>query len=535
MRREQPETKVQLHQLTSLLDLFGPPFARTYFFWQATLYSIFVGILLGFIALGFFNLFEESATLMWNTADYKKSIKLGQNQTKQSWGSSGEWWYIYLSCCGGLAIGCVKIMWSATRETPFPREPPSLVIEVKDLHVHDPFTSFPVMICSAISLACGASVGPEAALGAVGGAVGTLAGDWMYGSLEDKHGTSTLTSTTSKVITLRKQLYVVIGMAAAFGPLLPSPILAVMMMHELCFASNVKPTTSFMESMLLTGIASSVSFAIFVGLEDYTFLKAIHIPPAELFVQGTWTIYYLHSIWLGVVCGFTGLLGIALLGIGKKLGFIVQDLISKIFRSIWMGMLLTPAIGGALIGLIAAWMPMTLGDGNAQLTVIVLNALSPSPNLSPTFFFTLGFAKMLSLGISLGFGFIGGQIFPLVFSGGCLGTAITQITGLSPLFTLPCCMVAVPCAFTPVVFCLVSMVSVMLSLGGKATGPVFVTAIISYTTVCGMGIIQKVLAKQIKKLDTTVQSNDHSINTEGMKESFLFAEEMEGERKEEKF
>ena len=50
-----------------------------------------------------------------------------------------------------------------------------------------------------------------------------------------------------------------------------------------------------------------------------------------------------------------------------------------------------------------------------------------------------------------------------------------------------------------------------------------------------MGIIQKVLAKQIKKLDTTVQSNDHSINTEGMKESFLFAEEMEGERKEEKF
>ena len=141
----------------------------------------------------------------------------------------------------------------------------------------------------------------------------------------------------------------------------------------------------------------------------------------------------------------------------------------------------------------------------------------------------------LFISISLGFGFIGGQIFPLVFSGGCLGTAITQITGLSPLFTLPCCMVAVPCAFTPVVFCLVSMVSVMLSLGGKATGPVFVTAIISYTTVCGMGIIQKVLAKQIKKLDTTVQSNDHSINTEGMKESFLFAEEMEGERKEEKF
>ena len=482
----------QLQELRSLLSLFGPQFVRTKSFWQALVYAVVIGILLGVVALLFFNLFEESAHLMWNTDEYQEHIKLARNHSKaqQQWGVTGKWWYVSLCSGGGLAVGSIKLLWSSMRPTPFPKNPPSLVIEVKDLHVHDPPTALPIMLCSAVGLACGCSVGPEAALGAVGGAIGTVLGPHFVHSSD-----SSDCSDKSRL-----QLYVVIAMTAAFGPLLPSPVLAVMMMHELGFATDAKPTAPFMEVVLLTGVASSVSYVLFVGLEGLTFLKVLKIPPFELATMTkNWIPYYAHACWLGVLCGVGGLIGIGLLGLGKKMGSMVSNLLDRIH--VHLGMLLTPCIGGMVIGLIARWMPMTLGDGNAQLEIIVLNGLQKNPALSPSFFLVLGLCKMVALGVSLGFGFVGGQIFPLIFAGACLGTAMAQMTGLSAIFTLPCAMVALPCAFTPVIFSLVSMVSVLMALGGEATGPVFIASIFSYGTVCGLGVVQRAISRQIDQLD----------------------------------
>ena len=55
---------------------------------------------------------------------------------------------------------------------------------------------------------------------------------------------------------------------------------------------------------------------------------------------------------------------------------------------------------------------------------------------------TLG--KMASLGVALGFGFIGGQIFPFVFAGAAVGAAVCQLLpGLPAVMVLSCCTVAV--------------------------------------------------------------------------------------------
>lgn len=107
---------------------------------------------------------------------------------------------------------------------------------------------------------------------------------------------------------------------------------------------------------------------------------------------------------------------------------------------------------------------------------------------------------MLALGISLGFGFIGGQIFPLIFAGTCAGAAaFLLVDGLPLLVVVPCMLVAVPCAFVPSPFALVGTVSLMLVLGPQATAPVFVAAFSSYATVCGGGFIQRLIMRTAKK------------------------------------
>ena len=60
---------------------------------------------------------------------------------------------------------------------------------------------------------------------------------------------------------------------------------------------------------------------------------------------------------------------------------------------------------------------------------------------------------------------------------------------------VPCLIVAVPCAFAPVVFTMVVVTCLLLELGGGMAAPVFVAGIVSYTTVCGLGIIQRLITR----------------------------------------
>ena len=252
----------------------------------------------------------------------------------------------------------------------------------------------------------------------------------------------------------------------------------------------------------LTGVGASVSFALFTQLKDLTFLETVNIPPAEIGVRGNWTKYLAPAMAIGFLSGIVGFCGILFLGIGKKLGDCTRKLLARTGMACgcgrYIGMILTPAIGGGIFGLIAHFFPMTLGDGNAQLGVVIGSVFRQT--YSANYLIALAFAKLAALGVALGFGFIGGQIFPMVFAGACVGVAVTQITGLTFLVSVPCALVAVPCAFTPCIFSLVGLVSVMLALGGAATGPPFVAAIVSYCTVSGVGIIQRIMQRQLERL-----------------------------------
>ena len=227
----------EAEQLRTLLLVFGPPFARTRRFWIDILAGLLMGAVCGAIALGFFNAFLFIAKQLWDTSDYQDKIKHGA--TPGGWMPAGPTWYIGMMVGGGACVGVGKLLWSLS-VAPFPRVTPSLVTELKDLRVHDTAVSVCILIVSTLSLGFGASVGPEASLGAIGGSIGTIVGSSRL--VRRLHGTRGARGYTV-------ELYSLLGMAAAFGPLLPSPVLAVMLLHELGVASQSRAVCHLTRTM----------------------------------------------------------------------------------------------------------------------------------------------------------------------------------------------------------------------------------------------------------------------------------------------
>mmetsp|Transcript_35738 Transcript_35738/g.86328 ORF Transcript_35738/g.86328 Transcript_35738/m.86328 type:complete len:675 (+) Transcript_35738:167-2191(+) len=461
---------------------------------------------------------------------------------------NGSWWYVGLLSLTGFCVGLIKVAWSVVMPNhKFPIHPPGLVDELKVLKSDDIPVAIPYMACAIISIGGGAVVGPEAALGTMGSSVGSILGRrWSIPNTirakkydttssvpvddgsrnkandhpeeEQSDPSSSLSSTPIKETNLLPDLTSNVqsccfdGMSAAFGPLFPAQYLSPMLLVELAVNYHLfSPTKlNFMETVTSSGFASSFSYVIFTSLKGRTFLKQIPLTIAgyETFVV-TGEIdeigkYVGYCVLLGVVCGCVGFLGFLCMGIGKKIG-------SKIFMKIqgsnsnpssaeagqaerghnrfqYVAFLLTPTLGGALVGLLAVASPLILSDGSDQIETVINNAETLGiANLLVTMLL-----KLIAVGMSLGFGFIGGNIFPFIFAGTCLGSAAHLIfpDQLPFLIAIGSCMVAVPCAFLPSIFSLTTLASMTLVLGGAATTPIFVACFCSYTTVCGLGLVQ---------------------------------------------
>ena len=527
----QNQQQKQLAPLTAkdreLLLVFGPAFARRWSFWAGALRALVQGALMGLVALGFYCAFEGFADFAWNTEAYQDGLAHGGRGAP----GNGEWYYVGMGAAAGLAVGALKCAWSAF-VCEIPADLPGLFVEVKDLYCHHPLQAPCVVLCSAVSLACGCSVGPEAAMGSAGAALGMgvsrLVAWWRgralaFGARAGGAGADVAPSAET-------EMDVLTGMAGAMGAIFPSPLGGVLLLHELGLAAEAtgdrRKLPSFMEVVAQTGLAAASSYAVFVGLKQLTFLKAFKLPVSandlvafEVADMGT-------AVWLGVVGGVTGLVGVVCMGLLRKAGDAVRARLDALGArcgldrgprgGVRLGLLLTPVVGGVLYGLLAVAFPLTLGDGNAQLKVVI----AQGRHLGAGALVATGVGKMLCLGVCLGFGFVGGQIFPLIFAGACVGMALVVASipaapaaaaaalaaglplphlppapALPLVLVVPCLIVAVPCAFAPAVFTMVVITCLLLELGGGMAAPVFVAGVVSFTTVCGLGLIQRLITR----------------------------------------
>lgn len=176
-------------------------FAREKSFWKMMGCGIVFGCVIGICGLIFMN-FAEYVPKLWVDND-----EFGTIEDCDYYG--GKTYWIAILSGTGFVVGFIRWFFD------YPENLPGLFKEVNDCHVEPtwaPLTGF----ISMISLAGGACLGPEQALGNLGGGIATYTTEHLVEFEEND-----------------RKLVVLSGMTAALGALFPTPILAVLMMYEL--------------------------------------------------------------------------------------------------------------------------------------------------------------------------------------------------------------------------------------------------------------------------------------------------------------
>ena len=289
---------------------------------------------------------------------------------------------------------------------------------------------------SAVSLIGGASLGPEKALGTIGGG----AGSWLSARQD-------LDADGSEVTGLS-------GFAGAYGGLFSSPLIVVMLLLEVARPGGQRFTKALAGSI----VAASVSFGIYFAVAGAVFLDAYDVPE-----------YTFHDWQLlaAVPLGLFATVVVVLLGVLVQLSMTV-------FSRLKVPPMAKPMIGGAIFGLVGVVLPLTMFTGSDQLKTV----LNDGGTLGLGLLGVVLVAKMLTFAVSGASGFVGGPIFPALFIGGTAGVFVHELIPGVPLgLAFTCLLAAVPGALLPAPFSMVLMAAFLTQVGALQTAPILIAVV----------------------------------------------------------
>jgi len=394
------------------------PFPQTPQFWVLSAYALGLGVFGAGVALLFMGLigFGEN----WYTAP-----------TDSGW-FGGHWWWVAVTAGAGVVVGLLR------RLTHLPDKLPSLIEDLERGRVDT--RSVPgIVAVSAVSLIGGASLGPEQALGSMGGGAATWVSRRRRLSDED-----------SQVNTLA-------GFAGAYGGLFSSTVIVVMFILEVARSGGPRMT----KTLVATIISSSVSFGIYFVVGGAFFLDAYQVPA------------YTFEDWqllAGVGLGLFAAVVVTLLATVTKVA-------AGLFGRIKVPAVLMPVIGGLLFGVIGVVLPLTMFTGSDQLKTV----MGTGGALGTGLLAALVVGKILTFAISEASGFIGGPIFPALFIGGTAGVLVHQVFPGIPLgLAFTCMLAAVPGALVSAPFALVLLAAFMTQVGTLQTAPILIAVVTAF-------------------------------------------------------
>ena len=350
----------------------------------------------------------------------------------------GQWWWIAVTAGAGVLVGVLH------RVTHLPDQTPGLIADLQDEHV-DPSPVPAIVAVSAVSLIGGASLGPEKALGSIGGGAGT----WI----SRRRG---LAAEDSKTTTL-------VGFAGAYGGLFTSTVIVVMMIMEVARPGGRRFTTALAGTI----VASSVSFGLYFVIAGAIFLDAYQVPP------------YQYQDWQLLAAVPLGLFAAAVTAV---LGLVVR-LATVLFGRLKAPGIVKSTLGGAIFGFIGVALPLTLFTGSTQLDTVLADA----GTLGVGLLVAILIGKMLAFGVSQASGFVGGPIFPALFIGGTAGVLVHQlIPGLPLGLTFTCLLAAVPGSMIAAPFSMVLLAGFMTQVGALQTAPILIAVITAFLALEGV-------------------------------------------------
>ncbi len=344
----------------------------------------------------------------------------------------GHWWWVAVAAAAGAAVGLVR------RLTHLPEKVPGLFADLQSEEV-DPRLVPGIAAVSTVSLIGGASLGPEKALGAMGGGAGSWLAQRRALGKED-----------SQVNTLA-------GFAGAYGGLFSSPLIVVMLILEVARPGGQR----FTKALAAEIVASSVSFGLYFAIAGAIFVDAYQVPPYQF---EDWQLLAAIPLGLFATLLVTLLAGL-MVGAAQLFGRLQAPAIAK------------STAGGVVFGIVGVALPLTMFSGSDQLKTVVTDGGALGLGLLAAILI----AKMLTFAVSEASGFVGGPIFPSLFIGGTAGVLVHQVIPGVPLgLAFTCLLAAVPGALAPAPFSMVLMAALLTQVGALQTAPILIAVVTAF-------------------------------------------------------
>jgi H+/Cl- antiporter ClcA len=266
-----------------------------------------------------------------------------------------------------------------------------------------------ILLEAFIALWSGAAVGPEGPLVFLSGGVGTFIADRLRIEKDDV------------------PLLIYSAIAGAFGGFFGSPVVGAIGAYEYMFIKEL----DFYRHVIPGLVAAAVGYSVYFAILQTSYLGIFSFPN-----YASPHIYDLGSALLvGVIAGVIGILFKVIFGVTHL-----------VFAPLKKRPVVLAIVGGVVIGLIGSFLPLTLYSGQTQLLQIIHNPAAYTVG----FLLLLVLVKALLTSTSFATGFDGGPIFPLLFIGGTLGLAISQILTFIPQgVAVSAGMAGVACAILP--------------------------------------------------------------------------------------
>jgi CIC family chloride channel protein len=241
-------------------------------------------------------------------------------------------------------------------------------------------------LAAVITLGSGGSAGVEGPMASLGGALGALV------------------ARTRRIVGEKLRVLIACGSSAAIAAAYGAPIAGVFFTQEIVLAGNYD-LQNFVRVVVASGTATVVSRAV-RGDEPLFSVENFRLEsPVEL-------IFYLA---LGLWCGILG-------AFFARIFYWAQGR----FEDLEMSAAFKPAVGGAIVGMIALVSPGVLGDGSEVMQELVRTASSPGGE-ALLLIVVLIVAKMAATAATIGSGGAGGVFGPSLFLGAALGIAIGSL------------------------------------------------------------------------------------------------------------
>lgn len=347
---------------------------------------------------------------------------------------SGEWWWIPLIAVGGLVVAGLRQAWNIPNKVPGGVE----LIAAGEV---DHRTAPRWVIISAISAVVGASLGPSFALVLMGGGLGSWIVSRRWAERE------------------AEEYYTLTGIAGGFGAAFTSPILGAFIVSEI----GPTPKQRYPAAIMPQLIAATVGFVIFYAVVGRTFLGIYEVPPYEFRLRDM------------AIAAALGVVAAAIMATFVVVIIVVKRLTGLVSNAYLLGL-----VGGGAVGLIGFSLPLTLGSGQSQLGTVVDDASALGIGL----LLTVLVAKMAAMALSLAVGFMGGNVFPMIFMGGTSGVIVHLIfPDLPAALAVSCMLAAVPGSYLKAPVSMTFIAAIAISLDPRTVAPVATAVIVSFLTV----------------------------------------------------